>query len=83
MYRKVENSNHMTANEACAVYPNDFILMRCDNDRDLDIKGTPLYVGDDYGELFRLAGELDEPSLCIVLEGLNYQRSLGGIVVGG
>ena len=45
--------------------------------------GTILYVGDNYGELSRLTSRLEEPSFCVVIEGLNHQRSLGGIVVGG
>ena len=82
MYKKINDDQRMTGDEACAKYPNDFILVRMDS-MDLNIEGMIIYVGDDYGELFRLAGTLDDPSLCIVLEGLNHQRSLGGVVVGG
>ena len=82
MYKKIENSRRMTANEACAIYSDDFILMRSDN-LNFNITGIVLYVGDDYQELYRMAQGLENPSFCIVLEGLNHQRSLGGVVAGG
>ena len=82
MYKEIENSRRMTADEACAMYPDDFILMRSD-DLSFNITGIVLYVGDDYQELYRMAQSLEKPSFCIVLEGINHQRSLGGVVVGG
>jgi hypothetical protein len=44
--------------------------------------GTILYIGDDDDELFSLITKFDDPYLCGVVEGLNHQWSLGGIVVG-
>ena len=82
MYHEVEGSPRMTANEACARYPDSFVVMRMDS---MDISnriGTALYIGDDYNELFSLIMEFEDPSLCGVIEGLNHRRSLGGIVVG-
>jgi len=83
MYKKIESTQRMTDDEASAMYPDDFILFRCDKNVISNAIGTILYVGDNYGELFRLASGLEAPSLCVVLEGLNHQRSLGGVVVGG
>ena len=83
MYRYVEENPRMTANEASAMYPNDFILIRCDERVLSNPTGTVLYIGNDYGELFRIGRGLENPSQCIVFEGLNHQRSMGGVVVGG
>ena len=83
MYKKVEENQRMTAFEASAMYPDDFILMRSDKKVISNPMGTILYIGDNYGELFRLGLTLEDSSLCIVYEGLNHQRSLGGVVIGG
>ena len=83
MYRKIEGNQRMTINEASARNPDNFILVRLDSREISNTMGTILYIGDDYGELFRLILEFDESSLCIVIEGLNHQRSLGGVLVGG
>ena len=83
MYKKVEGNQRMTDDEASVMYPNDFILFRCDKKVISNAMGTVLYVGDNYGELSRLTSSLEEPSFCVVIEGLNHQRSLGGVVVGG
>ena len=83
MYKKIERNQRMTTNEASVRYPESFILVQRDSRELSNAMGTVLYVGDDYDELFSLMLEIDESSLCIVIEGLNHQRSLGGVVVGG
>ena len=82
MYQRVEDGLHMTANEVSERYPDRFVLMRRDNREISNISGIVLYEGDDYNELFSLMVSFSEP-LCIVIEGENYRRSLGGVVVGG
>ena len=82
MYRKIEPSLHMTANEASEQYPDSYILMRMDSIHPTNDMGTILYIGDDGDELFSLIMKLDDPSLCGVSEGLNLMRSLGGVVIG-
>ena len=82
MYRKIEPALRMTANEASAKYPDEFILMRMDSMNPSNDMGTVLYIGDDSDELFSLIMKLDDPSLCGVTEGMNHRRSLGGVVVG-
>jgi len=81
MYRKIEPPIHMTANDASIQYPNDFILMQLDDNSIYDPAGLILYIGDDFDELFSMQVNLPV-SLGVVVEGLNHQRSLGGIVVG-
>ena len=82
MYRKIEPPLRMTANEASERYPDSFIFMQMDSMDLSDDVGTVLYVGDDRRELYRLIISLNKP-FCGVHEGLNHQRSLGGVVVGG
>ena len=82
MYNKIEPALRMTRNEASERYPDSFILMRMDSMSLSNDVGTVLYVGDDGDELFSLAVNFDDPSLCGVVDGLNHRRSLGGIVVG-
>ena len=82
MYREIEPVLRMTANEASERYPDEFIMMRMDSMDPSNDMGTVLYIGDDGDELFALVMRLDDPSLCGVTEGLNHQRSLGGVVVG-
>ena len=81
MYRKVEDTPHMTMHEASERYPDNFILMQMDNRDIYDPAGIVLYLGDNYNELFSLMMKFDVP-LGLVVEGLNHQRSLGGIAVG-
>ena len=83
MYKKVEGNQRMTAFEASAKFPDDYILMRSDERVISNPMGTILYLGDNYGELFRLGLTLEDSSLCVVYEGLNHLRSLGGVVIGG
>ena len=80
MYQKVENNQCMTDIEASERYPDSFIIMRMDSMESQ--MGTVLYVGDNQNEIISLVMELREP-FCGVIEGLNHQRSLGGVVVGG
>ena len=81
MYSRVEGSPRMSRNEACLAYPDSYVLMQ-KVDRDmLDSIGLVLYVGDDGDELFSLQVNLPVP-MGVVIEGINLQRSLGGIVVG-
>jgi len=73
----------MTANEASACYPNEFIIMQMDSmDLDDDI-GVVLYAGDSRVELYGVIKGLNVPYISVV-EGLNHQRNcLGGIVANG
>ena len=81
MYSRVEENLHMTRSEVSERYPDSYILMQRDN-RDLfDPAGNILFIGDNYDELFSLMMRSDIP-LGLVVEGLNHQYSLGGIVVG-
>ena len=82
MYKKIESNQSLTDNEVCIKYPDSFILMRRST-KELNIIGEVLYIGDDYDELSDMISELDEPSKCIVIEGINFRRSLGGLVVNG
>ena len=81
MYRKIEEYQHMTMHEASELYPDSYTLMQRDNRDIFDPTGVVLYVGDSFDELFSLMMVSDIP-LGLVVEGLNHQRSLGGIVVG-
>jgi hypothetical protein len=83
MYQKIEVNLRMTENEAAERYPDSFVIFRRDSMILSNQMGTVLYVGDDGDELFSLITSFDDPSYCGVLEGLNYRRSLGGVVVGG
>lgn len=82
MYKKTEPTLRMSSNETSERYPNSYILFRRDSRVLSNDMGTVLYVGDDGDELFALAMKFDNPTNCGVLEGLNLQRSLGGLVVG-
>ena len=80
MYEKIEANQRMTDIEASEHYPDSFIIMSMDS---MDSQmGTVLYVGDNQNEVISLVMGLSEP-FCGVIEGLNHQRSLGGVVVGG
>ena len=82
MYRKLEPALRMTGNEASERYPDSFLVMQMDSmDLSEDV-GTVLYVGDNRRELYALITSINKP-FCGVVEGLNHQRSLGGVVVGG
>ena len=78
MYRRVDEYQRMTDNEACEQYPDSYIIVRRDG-RDSEL-GTVLYVGDDMGELISLAYTLDEAFYGLV-EGLNLRRNLNRYVV--
>ena len=82
MYRKIEPVLRMTRNEASEHYPDNFIIMQMDSMDLSDDVGAVLYVGDNRRELYPLIMSLNLP-YCGVIEGLNHQRSLGGVVVGG
>jgi len=83
MYKKIEPALRMTANEASAQYPDDFIIMQMDSMDLSDDVGTVLYVGDNQRELYALVVSLNLPFSGVV-DGLNYYRNcLGGVVVGG
>ena len=79
MYETVNNLR-MTQIEASERYPNRYIAMRLDNM--FSEMGEVLYIGDNQSELLRLILDLDDPTYCGVHEGLDIQRSLGGVVVG-
>ena len=80
MYQRVDDEQRMTDIEASECYPDSYILIR--RDSMYGEIGIILYIGDNMGELLSLSMTLDEP-ICGIVEGLNHQRSLGGIVVGG
>jgi hypothetical protein len=83
MYRKIEPPLRMTKNEAAERFPDSYILIRLDTHIPSNCMGTVLYVGDDGDELFALARKLDDPTNCLVTEGLYVQGRyvLGGLVV--
>ena len=80
MYQKIDNYQCMTDNDASVHYVDNYILVRRDNMH--SEMGTVLYIGDNMDELLSLRLSLNEP-FCGIVEGLNLQRSLGGVVVGG
>jgi len=82
MYNLIEGNQRMSMHEASERYPDSYILMQRDNSDIFDPVGILLYVGDNFDELFDLQVDLPVP-FGLVVEGLNHQRSLGGIVVGG
>ena len=79
MYRKLEPAERMTDIEASEKYRHEYVIMRMD-DFDGDT-GTVLYVGDNEKELNRLLSQIDDPSMCGVIEGVSLQCTLGGIEV--
>ena len=80
MYQRVDEEQRMTDNEACEHYPDSYILIR--RDSMYGETETVLYIGDTMDELLSLSMTLEDP-VCGIVEGLNHQRSLGGVVVGG
>ena len=80
MYQRIEDNRRVTDNDASVHYTDSYILVSRDNM--YSEMGTVLYVGDNMGELLSLRLSLNEP-YCGIVEGLNLQRSLGGVVVGG
>jgi hypothetical protein len=80
MYRKIEPEIRKHKNDAAELFSDSFILMRMDGYA--SETGDILYVGDDYSELFSLAGTFDDPSQLLVVEGMTHRYSLGGFVVG-
>ena len=83
MYKKIEPALRMTANEASARYPDNYIVIQMDSMDLSDDVGTVLYVGDNQRELYALVVSLNLP-YSGVLDGLNFQRNcLGGIVAHG
>jgi hypothetical protein len=80
MYNTVENGLRMTMHEASEHYPDSYVLMQRDSVDFYEPAGIILYVGDNFDELFELQVDLPVP-LGLVVEGLNHQRSLGGIVI--
>ena len=81
MYQRVDNNHRMTMHEASERYPDDYILMQMDDRGLYNPTGIVLYVGDNGDELFSVQVRLNVP-LGLVVEGLNHQRSMGGIAVG-
>ena len=55
MYRKIEDNQRMTENEACLKYPDSYILMQRDNRNMFNPTGVVLYVGDE-GDIYILRG---------------------------
>jgi hypothetical protein len=84
MYKEVEGHPRMTLNEAAERYPDSYFIRRRDSRKlSTHMMCTVLYVGDNQSELYDVLGEMDDPNLCGVSEGLHLQSSLGGVVVGG
>jgi hypothetical protein len=81
MYREVEGSPRMDQNEASELYPDSYIVMRMDDM--VSQVGQILYVGDTEKEMSTLVMQMDDPSYCGVIEGLNHQRKWGRVVVCG
>ena len=81
MYKEVKGIQRMTIHEASERYPDSFILMQMENKELFNPTVTVLYIGDDGDELFSVQVRSKVP-LGLVVEGLNHQRSLGGIAVG-
>ena len=81
MYRRVDDNQRMTTHEASERYPDNYILMQMDDRELFNPTGIVLYVGDNGDELFSVQVRSSVP-LGLVVEGLNHQRSMGGIAVG-
>jgi hypothetical protein len=81
MYEKVEGNLRMTLNQASERFPDKYILIQRDDGDSPDQMGTVLYVGDNDDELFHRQMNPHVP-YGIVVEGMNLQYSLGGVVVG-
>jgi hypothetical protein len=79
--KKVDPPLRMTTNDASVKFPRDYILMQMDDYNPSNDMGTVLYIGDSYKNLsdVRVAIKIEN---CCIIEGLVYQNSLGGIVVG-
>jgi len=82
VYTKVEGNLKMTINEASEKFIDKYILMKMDSKKLSDNNGTVLFVGNNRRELFSMQVNEDIEN-GIVIEGLNLQRSIGGVVVGG
>ena len=81
MYKEVTERQRMTMHEASERYPDKYILMQMENRELFNPTGTVLYIGDDGDELFSVQVRSKIP-LGLVVEGLNHQRSFGGIAIG-
>jgi hypothetical protein len=84
MYKKIEGSPRMTANEASELYPDDYLLMQLDSNDMFDPTGVILYTGDNFDELFSL--QIDLPIILgVVIEGANISSrlTLGDLVAHG
>ena len=81
MHKEIKEKPRMTINEAMVLYPDNYILMQMDSRELSNTMGTVLYIGDNHSELFSMHANSKIP-LGLVFEGVNLQRSLGGIAVG-
>ena len=77
VYRKLEPALRMTNIDASERFPDEYFIIRLDNQKALNQMGTVLYVGNDGEELFGLALRFDDPTNCRVSEGTNLQRAWG------
>ena len=80
MLRMIELSQRMTDMEASVQYPDNYIIMGMEGMN--SAYGRALYVGDSFEEAMSQLMKIKEP-YCGIVEGLNHQRSIGGIVIGG
>ena len=81
MFQRVEENQRMTMHEASERYPDKYVLMQMDDRELFNPSGTVLCIGDNGDELFSVQVKWNVP-LGLVVEGLNHQRSMGGIAVG-
>ena len=81
MYRKLEGLPKMSRNEISEAYPENFVLVRMEHRDKAYFDLEPLYIGDNFSELFGLQYDLED-SLLVIVEGLNImiRNSWGGIV---
>jgi hypothetical protein len=81
MYTKMEKVQRMHEIEAVKQYPNSYIVMRMDGMESQ--MGEVMFVCDTESEAVAQILGLDDQMYCGVLEGQNFRRSLGGVVVNG
>ena len=82
MSQKLEGNLRMTSIEASERFPDSYIVMCRDNLEEAYSMGTVLFVTDNDREAYSFLMKLDDPRPCGVSEGLNLQRSFGGILIG-
>ena len=74
-------NERMNYHEASEKFPDSYIIMQLDSLA--SYTGTVLFVCDTEREAMAILAQLDDMDLCGIVEGVNHQRSFGGIEVGG